>query len=391
MFAGDTDPVSRQARVLGSLLALLVAGGAAWYVTDLSRDGRTGAGAATPLQAEGAGAAAVTGSPAATPRDADSAAARSLASQLTGPAVPNGAEVTDDTETTLVLAGGETLVSYPADFGLAVTQEQLLVSSQIPPCEQGFNYCVYLDSDEFVGTNFASAGLRIDQRADLASEADCMLTQPSGYADLVPVVAGASDYATTMFAGVGQGAAGHFSQGSLGRLYFDSVCYEFETRIAQARYENFPQGSVEEYDAEDLAKTEVRLLGLLDSVTLPDGRSGLWARKVPAAQPASVTLSRPAAGDAVASPITVVGQAPGPWFFEATLPYELRAADGTVVASGAVHAGDDWMTEGPVPFEAVIEFAVPSTTEAVLVLMKDNPSGLPENDGSFELPLHLLP
>jgi hypothetical protein len=93
----------------------------------------------------------------------------------------------------------------------------------------------------------------------------------------------------------------------------------------------------------------------------------------------------------VRSPLRVVGAVSGTWFFEASLPYQVMAADGTVLVSGVVMADSDWMTEALVPIEASIEFDVTSPTDAVLVLAKDNPSGLPENDASFEIPLHLLP
>ena len=315
----------------------------------------------------------------------------------------------DTVDTTLVLAGSEVLISYPQGFGLATTSGQLPAASQIPPCDDGFDYCIYLDPAEFEGTNFSSAGVRIQQREDLSTEADCVLTQPSGYSDLLPIIAGASDFATTMYQAVGQGAAGQVSEGSLGRLYYDSACFEFETRIAYAQFSNFPAGAVREFDAGARQATVDRLLSVLDGVTLPDGRAGLWARKVAAEQsaaapdpepgaaleasdaPAMPTMSQPLAGAHVASPLLLVGEAPGTWFFEGSFPYQLVVPDGTVLAGGAVTAREDWMTEGTVSFEATVEFEVATETNAVLVLSKDNPSGLPENDASYETPLLLLP
>jgi len=286
MLAGDTDRVNKRTTVLVWVVVVAVAAAAVWFGVGFLRDRRAATSTtATQERTDGESLTAV-------PRAGQQAAAAAAGSSVTRtagnqPSAPSisrpGQETAADATmaTTLVLADGEVLVSYPAGFGLAVTQEQLHVSSQIPPCDLGFDYCIYLDSGEFEGTNFSSAGLRIGPRDDLTNEADCMLTQPSGYADLVPVVAGASDFATTMFRGLDQGAAGHFSQGSLGRLYYDSVCYEFATRVAQAQFGNFARGAVEEFEAADLEATDARLMGVLDSVTLPDGRSGLWARKVP--------------------------------------------------------------------------------------------------------------
>src|SRR5690606_8241855 len=109
----------------------------------------------------------------------------------------------------MTLVGGEVSLSYPEGFGLAVNQEQLLLSSDIPVCDPGFDYCIYLDSDRYDGTNFEGAGLGIDLRDDLDYEAACILEQPAGYRDLEPVVEGGAGYAAAVFEEVGEGAAGH--------------------------------------------------------------------------------------------------------------------------------------------------------------------------------------
>src|SRR5690606_27443085 len=106
-----------------------------------------------------------------------------------------------------------------------------------------------------------------------------LLTQPDGYLDLAPVVAGATGFATVLYRGVDQGAAGHYSAGSVGRLYFGSVCYQFETRVAKAQFANYPIGTVDEFDDADEERTAERLMEIMAQVTLPDGRSGLWGRE----------------------------------------------------------------------------------------------------------------
>lgn len=45
------------------------------------------------------------------------------------------------------------------------------------------------------------------------------------------------------------------------------------------------------------------------------------------------------------------------------------------------------MTEEFVPFEAKIEFEILATSKGVLILEKDNPSGLPENDDQLRVPV----
>lgn len=97
-------------------------------------------------------------------------------------------------------------------------------------------------------------------------------------------------------------------------------------------------------------------------------------------------VTSPASGGTVQKSFSVTGQAPNNWFFEAVFPIEVRNASGTVVATGHANAQTDWMTPGMVAFTANISVAQYSGP-ATLVLKKDNPSGLPQNDGSFSIPI----
>ncbi len=103
------------------------------------------------------------------------------------------------------------------------------------------------------------------------------------------------------------------------------------------------------------------------------------------------TLDLPASGSTNKSPLQVAGIAPGPWYFEASFPIELRATDGTILGVAPAHATEEWMTTGPVHFSTTIPFKVSKKTEAVLILKKDNPSGDPKNDASYEVPVTLIP
>jgi len=94
-----------------------------------------------------------------------------------------------------------------------------------------------------------------------------------------------------------------------------------------------------------------------------------------------VVVDAPKQNATVPKNFSVTGKAPGPWFFEASFPIEVRNASGTVVATGIATALSDWMTTADVPFKADI---VVNTYKgpATLVLKRDNPSGLPQNDAS---------
>ncbi len=100
-----------------------------------------------------------------------------------------------------------------------------------------------------------------------------------------------------------------------------------------------------------------------------------------------VVVNQPARGALVSSPLTVTGLARGSWFFEATFPVELRDATGKRLAQGTAATDEYWMTTGFVPFSATLTFAKPKTETGTLVLSKDNPSGEPQNDARFEVPV----
>ena len=101
-----------------------------------------------------------------------------------------------------------------------------------------------------------------------------------------------------------------------------------------------------------------------------------------------ITVSNPTPNSVTGKEFTVMGEARGTWYFEASFPIEVRSATGTVIATGIGQpvGGADWMTEEFVPFSAEIEVPESYIGEATLVLMNDNPSGLPENARSVSIP-----
>ena len=104
----------------------------------------------------------------------------------------------------------------------------------------------------------------------------------------------------------------------------------------------------------------------------------------------SMHLAQPVARATVTSPLIVRGEARGTWFFEATFPLMLVVEDGTVLAQGFATAQDEWMTENFVPFEGTLTFTQQAQEQqATLVLMKDNPSGLPEGQDERTVSLYI--
>jgi hypothetical protein len=101
---------------------------------------------------------------------------------------------------------------------------------------------------------------------------------------------------------------------------------------------------------------------------------------------ARVVVHSPASGAAVGNTFTVTGEAPGNWYFEAVFPVQVRDAENNKVGQGQAQAQSDWMTTAQVPFKADIT-VTGYTGAATLVLLRDNPSGLPQNDDSVEVPI----
>lgn len=116
-----------------------------------------------------------------------------------------------------------------------------------------------------------------------------------------------------------------------------------------------------------------------------------------------IVVHQPKPLSTISSPLTVRGEARGYWFFEGDFPIMLVDWDGRIIAesfASFVQNPEDpqltWMTEEFVQYEGVLTFEDPSweddfSKRGVLVLQKDNPSGLSENDDALEIPILFAP
>ena len=107
------------------------------------------------------------------------------------------------------------------------------------------------------------------------------------------------------------------------------------------------------------------------------------------ASAADIVVTEPFPRQAVGNTFMVSGKARGGWYFEANFPYEVWGAEGggsRRLVEGPVQAQGEWMTSEFVPFS--FQVTVPNYKGAAkLVLLRDNPSGLPENDSSIVIPI----
>lgn len=101
-----------------------------------------------------------------------------------------------------------------------------------------------------------------------------------------------------------------------------------------------------------------------------------------------IRIDSPRPNQTITSPLTITGEARGYYFFEASFPVVLLDKDGEVLVEHFATAGSSWMTEEFVPFTATLEFEKSASGEkGTLILKRDNPSDLPENDASLEVPV----
>ena len=111
-----------------------------------------------------------------------------------------------------------------------------------------------------------------------------------------------------------------------------------------------------------------------------------------------IRIDNPRPNTFIKSPLTIIGQARGNWFFEASFPVFLKDVDGAILAQGIATAKSDpsqnggagWMTTEFVPYEATLTFTIDKKVYSnigTLILKKDNPSGLPEFDDELIVPV----
>lgn len=276
--------MSRTASIVGIIIIIVLAAGAAFYISSTSNQdwGLSWAHVFGPAATSTATGEPVGGTAGAHCggfiRNAPTCAA-GFHCQLKVSNPDTGGICVSDSVSTGAAGGAEVHTTpqgigftVPASYALAAAPEPLLSTSYIPACAQGFEYCVYRSSDQYKGTNFESAGVAINVRSDLSTESSCLNTPPSGYsANTKPSNTYSGDtYATTHFANLSDAATGHYSSGQLYRVYdrANASCTEFMAQVGQSQFANYPAGSIVQFTATDQANVEAELHGILSTVTI---------------------------------------------------------------------------------------------------------------------------
>ena len=113
----------------------------------------------------------------------------------------------------------------------------------------------------------------MEKRIDLTTQATCLTTPPTGFSNFTPTSTTIGDYSVSEFTPVGNAGAGHYSAGTLYRLEYNGACYEFETRIGQSQFANYPSGTIQQFTASDQAGLRAEIIGILDGITLSSGET----------------------------------------------------------------------------------------------------------------------
>lgn len=139
------------------------------------------------------------------------------------------------------------------------------------------------------------------------------------------------------------------------------------------------------------SKEEEPVACTLDTKLCPDGsyvtRVPPTCDFAPCPKENLIQVETPQANEMISSPLIIKGRARGFWFFEASFPVKLLDEDGNLLGQTIAQAQDEWTTEDFVSFQAEIQFSPPSTSRGILVLEKDNPSGLPEHADELRMPI----
>lgn len=119
--------------------------------------------------------------------------------------------------------------------------------------------------------------------------------------------------------------------------------------------------------------------------SIPPDASGLYSYTSLRGKVIKISI---ASDQKIVSPLRITGNVPAGWAFEASFPVEIR--DAAEVVRGRNPASvPNWQSPTGAWFGATISFTapVPGMKIGTLILKKDNPSGLPQNEDELRIPI----
>ncbi len=100
-----------------------------------------------------------------------------------------------------------------------------------------------------------------------------------------------------------------------------------------------------------------------------------------------IQVGLPYPGAVTGKEFKIIGKARGSWYFEASFPAEVLDKNNNSLFKGPAQAEGNWMTANFVPFSIDVKVPASYIGPAKIILKKDNPSGLPQNESSISFPI----
>lgn len=100
-----------------------------------------------------------------------------------------------------------------------------------------------------------------------------------------------------------------------------------------------------------------------------------------------VVVASPAQDATVPHTFTITGSAPNQWFYEAVFPIQVRDPNDNLIGTSQGQAQGDWTQPGIIGFTSQMKIDASYEGPANLIVLKDNPSGLPQNIDSVTIPI----
>lgn len=160
--------------------------------------------------------------------------------------------------------GGIYSFERPQNFGLAVKKEQILKKSYIPPCKEGFDYCLYYNGKKYKNTNFETAGVGFYILKNIGEEACLSVNDYHGRKDLHSETINGIEF--IVFSS-GDAAMGHYASDRVYRTFQNGECYVFIARIGVSQFENYEPGTIEKFTPEMEKKVRNALKKILQGIT----------------------------------------------------------------------------------------------------------------------------
>lgn len=145
-----------------------------------------------------------------------------------------------------VAAGGDYSFERPENFGLAVNSDQILVKSMIPPCEVGFDYCLYYNGEKYNNTNFETAGVGfyvVKNKSETACFSAAEYNGRKGNLHTETI----NGIQFTVFDS-GDAAMGHYANDVVYQTFQNGTCYRFIARVGTSQFDNYEKGTIEKFD-----------------------------------------------------------------------------------------------------------------------------------------------